>query len=126
MQTFLSGCSRSSSMARSRAQVFGRATSPVFFTITYALVTSPMLCEMSILVLQPRISTCTARTGVAVAISVGVAGPVVNVGDGVSLPPGVTGVMIVTFDVAVKIMGVGETIPGVREGMGDQIGNGCG
>ena len=59
-------------------------------------------------------------------VAVSVAGPVVNVGDGVSLPPGVTGVMIVTFDVAVKMIGVGETIPGVREGMGDQIGNGCG
>ena len=75
-------------MARSRAQVLGKSTLPVFFTVTYALVTSPIPCKMSMLVLQPRISTARDVTSVMVGVSVGVTG--VNVGSNVDVGADVT------------------------------------
>ena len=127
-------------MARSRAQVFGRSTMPVFFTVTYAFVTSPMPWRMSMLVLQPRISTARDCTGVdvnvgvkvkvGVGVSVGVIGVLVSVGEGVSVFVRVTGTMTVTPGLAVAVkgkvimIGVAVTMPGVREGGTVQTGNG--
>ncbi len=50
----------------------------------------------------------------------------VKVGDGVSLWAGVTDETIVTLEVSGRMIGVGLTIPGVREGTGDHTGKGCG
>ena len=37
--------------------MFGRSVPPVFFTVIYAFVTSPMPCVISKLVLHPSLST---------------------------------------------------------------------
>jgi hypothetical protein len=67
---------------------------------------------------------------VEVIVFVGVFCVSVNVGDGVSLLTGAMGVMraasYVSVNGSVRIIGVGLTIPGVRDGMGDQTGKGCG
>jgi hypothetical protein len=87
---------------------------------------------MSMLVLQPRIAVVTACMGIAV--SEGMIGVSVNVGDGVSESAGVIRIM---SGVAVSVMNVGKvgggrikgvavTRLGVREGIGVHTGNGCG
>jgi hypothetical protein len=113
---------------------------PVFFTVTYAFVTSPMPWVMSMLVLQPRISTTTDCTGVdvnvgvnvnvGVGVSVGVICVLIGVGEGVSVFVRVTGAMTVTPELAVSVkgnvimIGVAVIMLGVREGTTVQTGNG--
>ena len=77
------------------------------------------------LVLQPRISTSIDWTGGLVAVSVDTLAGVVEVREGVALVTGVTDEAAVAFPV-IGMMGVGLTIPGVREGMGVQTGKGSG
>ncbi len=77
--------------------------------------------------LQPRISIWTDGIGEGTAVSEGVAGVKVIVGEGVSLLVEVAVVvMAVPPGVSVKIMGVGLTMPGVRDGTGVHTGKGCG
>ena len=130
-QIFLSGCSRSSSMARRMAQALGRSIVPLFITVTKALVTSPMPCVMSMLVLQPRMARFTDCIGDGVNVSVGGIGVKVVVGVGVNVISAVTGEITVTFDDGVSVFtktgggmrkGVGVLIPGVNEGMGVHTG----
>ncbi len=132
-QPFLSGCSRSSSMARRMAHVLGRSTLPLFFTVTKAFVTSPMPCVMSMLVLQPNMTRSTDCTSAGVNVVVGCMGVKVNVGDGVNVFTDVTGEITVTFEDGVwesekmgggMINGVGVTMPGVLEEIGVKTGNG--
>ena len=78
------------------------------------------------LVLQPRISTSIDWTGGLVAVSVDTLAGVVEVREGVALVTGVTDEAAVAFPVIGMMMGVGLTIPGVREGMGVQTGKGSG
>ncbi len=83
---------------------------------------------MSMLVLQPRMSTATDCIGADVNVSVGRIGASVAVGDGVSVFVAVIGVITITLGVFVKgggrIMGVAVTIPGVLDEIGVQTGNG--
>ncbi len=87
---------------------------------------------MSMLVLQPSISTVTDCTAGGVEVPVGVVGVLVDVGKGVSVLVSVTGTRTVTpgITVAVKgrlsMIGVAVTMLGVREGIGVQTGNGWG
>ena len=83
---------------------------------------------MSMLVLQPRMSTAMDLTGTIVDVSVGRIGASVDVDDGVSALVGVTGVITIMPGVIVNsggmIMGVAETMPGVLDEIGVQTGNG--
>lgn len=113
--------------------MLGRSIVPVFFTVTKALVTSPMPWLMSMLVLQPSISRLADWNGAAVNVSVGWRGVNVGEGDGVIVFSGVTAEITVTFVTGVftktgggMMKGVGETIPGVWVGIAVHTGNGCG
>lgn len=94
-----------------------------------------MPCEISRPVLQPMIPTCMAWKGgtVAVTEAVSVTGGVnVKVGGTSAGVVGVIGVMGTTpgvgeaVMVGIKMMGVGLRIPGVRDGIAVQTGNGWG
>jgi hypothetical protein len=86
---------------------------------------------MSMLVLQPRISTAIDFDGVEVgcgeAVSVGGIGELVSVGSGVSVKVGLTGTISVTpgageiIGVVVKMSGVAVTILGVEVGGTTQV-----
>lgn len=134
MHTVLSGCSRSSSMARRMAQVFGMSIVPVFCTVTKAFVTSPMPWVISMLVSQPNMTRFTDCMGASVKVTVGGLSVKVVVDVGVSVFSGVTGEITVTFEeggwlwVFIKtgggmINGVAVTMPGVNDGAGVQTGN---
>ena len=58
---------------------------PLFITVTKALVTSPMPCVMSMLVLQPRMARFTDCIGDGVNVSVCGIGVKVVVGVGVNV-----------------------------------------
>jgi len=86
---------------------------------------------MSMLVLQPRISTVTDWVGSAVDVGVGdgegvsvFAGVFVGMPDDVIVMLGT--IVPVNVSVGIRIIGVAVMIPGVREGMAVQTGNGCG
>ncbi len=83
-----------------------------------------MPCVISKLVLQPRISIWTDGIGEGTAVSEGVVGVKVIVGEGVSLFIGVGDAVMVVLNASVKIMGVGLTMPGVRDGTGVHTGKG--
>jgi len=111
--------------------VLGRSIVPLFITVTKALVTSPIPCTMSMLVLQPRMARFTDCTGVKVKVSVGRLGVKVAVAVGVNVFSAVTGEITVTFEEGVWVFtktgggiinGVGVTTPGVNEGTGVHTG----
>ena len=115
-------------MARSSEHVFGRSTVPVFFTVIYAFVTSPMPCVMSKLVLHPSISTWMDGINVLVG-TILVGGDEVKVGEGTGVSlldtvMEVAGVFVITAGGI--IIGVAVTISGVRGGMAVQTGKGWG
>src|SRR5215216_7493441 len=98
--TVLSGCSRPSSRAISVALRFVNLILPVFFTVTNALVTSPIPWVTSMLVLHP--STSTLMDGVGAA----------TVAEGVS-ERNTSGVSVIAGSGVLFGMGVDVAITGV-------------
>src|ERR1044071_8396593 len=110
----LSGCTRPSSKAFRVTFRLVRSTPPVFLRTTKALVTSPMPCTTSILVLHPRISiemdgplggTAVGIPGVSDETGTGLNVAVIN-GIAVAVGIGDVAVGLITTGVAVKMEGV--------------------
>ena len=123
----LSGCSRPSSNAKSVALRLASCTPPVFVNVTKALVTSPMPCVTSMLVLQPNTSTEMdgplgrfVRDGVSEIKTKGVLEGDVNVLVAMEIL-GVADATPITTGVGVNMDGVG--VAG-RNGVGGLPGNG--